>query len=158
LAYLLVREFCQNGWGWIWLSVKPSLPLLGYLPVDATERCTLFSPYSDHPKGLNLLRLHTETSTEREMVADQTAELFTRLHAHMSANMRELIRMGTAARLNWSVRTGVEVTLWELYRFFQEPAFRARVLTSSPKPIRDAFSSDEVRRTTLQAVRSQLRR
>jgi hypothetical protein len=122
--------------------------------------------------------------------ADQVAELFDRLHPVMSGNMRECIRMGALARLQWADRSqamkkgavlnadpigatngeepkGVntaytigdrEVTLWELYRFFQEEAFRSRVLAGAPRPVRDAFSGNEARKTTLQAVRVQLRR
>ncbi|MFZ5823862.1 MAG: hypothetical protein ACOY94_05980 [Bacillota bacterium] len=158
LAYLLARRFCRNGWGWVWLSIKSSLSLLQYLPEEAREQCDLFAPYSDRPRGLNLLRCYTATATERELIADQAAELFDRLHSAMSGNMRELIRMGCLGLLIWADRAGVEVTLWELYRFFQEEAFRAKVLSGAPKPVRDAFSSDEVRRQTLQAVRAQLRR
>lgn len=157
-AYLLARQFCKNGWGWVWISIKSSLPLLQYLPEQARERCDLFAPYSDRPRGLNLLRCYTGTSTERELIADQAAELFDRLHSAMSGNMRELIRMGCLGLLVWADRARVEVTLFELYRFYQEEAFRAKVLAGAPKPIRDAFSSDEVRRQTLQAVRAQLRR
>lgn len=157
-AYLMVREFCRNGWGWIWLSIKSSLSLLQYLPTEARSRCVLFAPYSDNPRGINLLRCYTGTATERELIADQVAELFDRLHPAMSGNMRELIRMGALALLQWAGRVQCEVTLWELYRFFQEDAFRGKVLAASPRPVRDAFSADEARRTTLQAVRVQLRR
>jgi hypothetical protein len=157
-AYLMVREFCCRGWGWIWLSIKSSLPLLQYLPEEARERCILFAPYSDHPRGLNFLRCYTGTATERELLSDQTAELFSRLHPHMSANMRELIRMGALALLQWADREQVEVTLWELYQVFQSEAFRSRVLAGAPKPLRDAFGADEARKQTLQAVRAQLRR
>jgi hypothetical protein len=158
LAYLLVRQFSRQGWGWIWLSIKSSLPLLQYLPPEARERCALFAPYSDHPRGINLLRTYTGTSTERELVADQVAELFDRLHPAMSANMRELIRMGTLALLLWADRHQVTVTLWEAYRFFQEEAFRNQVLATAPKPVRDAFNADEARKATMHAVRVQLRR
>lgn len=158
LAYLLVRQFCERGWGWIWVSIKSSLPLLQYLPPVARERCLLFAPYSANPLGINFLRTYTASSTERELIADQAAELFERLHSAMSGNMRELIRMGTLALLLWADHQKVEVTLWELYRFFQEEAFRGHVLAVAPKPIRDAFSSDEVRKQTIQAVRAQLRR
>jgi hypothetical protein len=72
--------------------------------------------------------------------------------------MRELIRMGTLALIQWSDRERVEPTLWELYLMFQSVAFRSRVLAGAPKPIRDAFSADEARKQTLQAVRVQLRR
>lgn len=157
-AYQLARRFCENGWGWVWISIKSSLPLLSYLPEAAVERCDLFAPYSDRPRGLNLLRCYTGTATERELIADQAAELFDRLHSAMSGNMRELIRMGCLGLLTWAHRERVEVTLWELYRFFQEEAFRAKVLAGAPKPIRDAFSADEARRQTVQAVRAQLRR
>lgn len=157
-AYQLVREFCYKGWGWIWLSIKSSVPILGYLPPEARERCVLFAPYSEHPRGINMLRSYTNTATERELIADQVAELFDRLHPAMSANMRELIRMGALALLQWANRIQVEVTLWELYRFYQEEAFRGQVLAGAPKPVRDAFSGDEVRKATLQAVRVQLRR
>lgn len=158
LAYLLVREFCARDWGWIWLSIKSSLPLLQYLTDEAQERCLLFAPASGNPLGINFLRTYTGTSTERELVADQTAELFDRLHSAMSGNMRELIRMGTLALLGWAQQTETEITLWELYRMFQSEAFREQVLARAPKPIRDAFSSDEVRKQTLQAVKAQLRR
>ncbi|HYF93974.1 MAG TPA: hypothetical protein VD969_17300 [Symbiobacteriaceae bacterium] len=157
-AYLLAHEFCQRGWGWIWISIKSSLPLLSYLPPEAQGRCLLFAPYSDHPLGINFLRTYTNSSTERELIADQAAELFERLHSAMSGNMRELIRMGTLALLLWADHQRIEVTLWELYRFFQEEAFRGKVLATAPKPVRDAFGSDEIRRQTLQAVRAQLRR
>ncbi|MGE5508225.1 MAG: hypothetical protein ACM3RP_07090, partial [Chitinophagales bacterium] len=157
-AYHLVREFCRNGWGWVWISIKSSRSLLEHLPDAARDLCLLFAPYSDHPQGLNFLRTYTGSSTERELLADQTAELFSRLHPHMSANMRELIRMGTLALLLWAAREEVEITLWELYRFFQEEAFRGMVLARAPKPVRDAFGGDDVRRQTLQAVRAQLRR
>lgn len=157
-AYLLAHKFCGNGWGWVWISIKSSLPLLQYLPPQALERCDLFAPYSDRPRGINLLRCYTGTATERELIADQAAELFDRLHSAMSGNMRELIRMGCLGLLAWAHREQAEVTLWELYRFFQEQAFRDKVLAGAPKPIRDAFSADEVRRQTLQAVRAQLRR
>lgn len=157
-AYLQVRSFCDHGWDWVWLSIKSSLPLLQYLPDEARERCLLFAPYSDHPQGINFLRTYTGTNTERELLADQTAELFDRLHGAMSDNMRELMRMGTLALLLWAARRRVEVTLWELYRLFQEEGFRYRVLAKAPKPIRDAFAPDEARRQTLQAVRVQLRR
>lgn len=157
-AYLLARRFCDSGWGWVWISIKSSLPLLQYLPDQACQRTELFAPYSDRPRGLNLLRCYTGTATERELIADQAAELFDRLHSAMSGNMRELIRMGCLGLLYWANRQEVEVTLWELYRFFQEEAFRTKVLATAPKPIRDAFRTDEVRRQTLQAVRAQLRR
>jgi len=157
-AYQLARQFCRYGWGWVWISIKSSLPLLGYLPGEATDRCDLFAPYSERPRGLNLLRCYTKTATERELIADQAAELFDRLHSAMSGNMRELLRMGCLGLLIWADREGVEVTLWELYRFFQEEAFRSRVLAGAPKPVRDAFGSDEIRKQTLQAVRAQLRR
>lgn len=157
-AYLLAHKFCRQGWGWVWISIKSSLPLLAYLPKEAADRCDLFAPYSDRPRGLNLLRCYTGTATERELIADQAAELFDRLHSAMSGNMRELLRMGCLGLLIWADREGVEVTLWELYRFFQEEAFRSRVLAGAPKPVRDAFGSDEVRKQTIQAVRGQLRR
>lgn len=157
-AYLQVRKFCRNGWGWIWLSIKSSLPLLSYLPPEARDRCLLFAPYSDNPRGINLLRCYTGTATERELIADQVAELFDRLHPAMSGNMRECIRMGALALLQWAAGTRSEVTLWELYRFFQEEAFRTKVLAGAPKPVRDAFAGDEARKTTMQAVRVQLRR
>lgn len=157
-AYLLARQFCVHGWGWVWISIKSSLQILQYLPPAALQRCDLFAPYSHRPRGLNLLRCYTGTATERELIADQAAELFDRLHSAMSGNMRELIRMGCLGLLTWAHREQVEVTLWELYRFFQEEAFRAKVLAGAPKPIRDAFGADEVRRQTLQAVRAQLRR
>jgi hypothetical protein len=157
-AYLLIRDFCRHGWGWIWLSIKSSLSLLQYLPPEARERCVLFAPYSDHPRGINLLRTYTRTATERELIADQVAELFDRLHPAMSGNMRELIRMGALALLQWADRVRTEVTLWELYRFFQESVFREKVLAGAPKPVRDAFAGDEARKATLQAVRIQLRR
>jgi hypothetical protein len=46
LAYLMVRKFSEQGWGWIWLSIKSSLPLLPYLPDSAHDRCLVFAPYS----------------------------------------------------------------------------------------------------------------
>lgn len=173
LAYLLVREFCAKGWGWIWLSIKPSIRhdpneparILEYLPEEARDRCILFAPYSDTPKGINFLRCYTSTTQERELLADQTAELFERLHGAMSSNMRELIRMGTLGLLGWADREDVIITLWELYRLFQEAAFRDRVLAQASKPIRDAFSEAEPEgrngrrpNETLLAVRRQLRR
>lgn len=157
-AYQVARRFANQGWGFVWLSIKPSLELLEYLPESARDRCRLFAPHSDNPQGMNLLRCYTGTATERELIADQTAELFDRLHSAMSANMRELIRMGTLALLIWAAEEGHEVTLWELYRLFQEENFRGVVLVAAPKPIRDAFDADEARKTTLQAVRIQLRR
>lgn len=173
-AYQLVREFCRNGWGWIWLSIKPSsrrspaeLPqLLQFLPEEAREKCLLFAPASENPLGINFLKTYTGTSTERELIASQTAELFQRMHSSMSGNMRELIRMGALGLLAWADQEKVTVTLWELYRLFQEPAFRERVLAASSKPIRDAFAEAEPQgrngqrrpNETILAVRRQLRR
>lgn len=173
-AYHLVREFCDRGWGWIWLSIKPSIRrdpaeparILEFLPDVARERCLLFAPYSDSPRGINFLRCYTSTSQERELLADQTAELFERLHGAMSGNMRELIRMGTLGLLGWADREVVTVTLWELYRLFQESTFRDRVMARANKPIRDAFAEAEPEgrngqrrpNETLLAVRRQLRR
>lgn len=173
-AYLKARQFCDNGWGFVWLSIKPSIRtgpddqprVLDYLPDCGRDTVKVFAPYSLHPLGLNFLRTYLKSATERELISDQCAELFSRMHSAMSPNMQELIRMGCKALLTWSDRNGIEVTMWELYRLFQEDGFRGTVLAGADKPVRDAFSEAEPEgrgkkpkpNQTLIAVRVQLRR
>lgn len=173
LAYLLTREFCRQGWGWIWVSIKPLVRrdeddgprLLEYLPPAAVDRCILFAPYSNNPRGLNFLRTYADpgdpgAATEREMVADQTAELFARIHPQISEGMRELIRTGALALLTWAAAAGQEVTLWELFRFFDERAFRETVLDCPDilQPVRSAFDDRTLRSQQVVAVVNLVRR
>lgn len=173
LAYLLTREFCEQGWGWIWVSIKPLIRrddddgprLLEYLPPAAVDRVILFAPYSTHPRGLNFLRTYIDpadpgAATERELLADQTAELFARIHPQMSEGMRELIRAGALALLTWAAATGTEVTLWELFRFFDERAFRETVLDCPDllQPVRSAFDDRTLRSQQVAAVINLVRR
>jgi hypothetical protein len=156
--YGMMSRWASLGWPWISLSCKSTAKVLAYLPPRAEGNTIVVQPDSQRPIGLDLMRCYTDSPVERELVADQVAELYERLHPQMSALMRETIRLAMLALLTWAGRRGVQVTPWELYRLFTDQRFREVVLAEAPSPIRDGLEGDDVRQVTIQAVIAQLRR
>lgn len=157
-VYRMVWRWASLGWPWILMSCKSTIEVLQYLPERAIGRTTVIQPDGPRPIGIDLMRLYTHTAQERELVADQVAELYSRLHSAMSDIMREVIRLGCLALLRWASEEGVQVSPYEIYRLFQDGRFRERVLANAPGPIRDGLDPESVRPQTWQAVTTQLRR
>ena len=158
-AMLKVREWQRRGWGWCWLSIKGGRSLLPYLRETAADTIDLVSPISPNPRGINMLRLATDSPAEREQLADQTAEILDRLHPTTSDLMREMTRLGTLAVLEYGRATGREVSLLDLYRFFENEGDRQCVLSHvRVPPVLQAFRGSPSVVRTLEAVQRQVRR
>lgn len=158
LLYVLIREWATQRRPWLYMSTKSTLSLLPFLPPEAVGNTTVVQPDGPNPIGVDFFRCYTGTPQERELVADQVAELFCRLHPAMSAIMRETLRLAALALLTWAHQEQKKVSFWELYRLFTQQSFRSKVLGSVSGPIRDGLEGDDVREATLAAVTVQLRR
>lgn len=133
--------------------------MLPFIPRTAIDTVDLIAPSSVRPRGINMLQLTTDLPSEREQVADQLAEVVDRLHPATSDLMREAIRLGTLAVLEYGVATRREVSLLDLYIFFSQEDRREEMLRHiKVPPVRQAFASESINSKTLEAVQRQIRR
>jgi hypothetical protein len=115
-------------------------------------------PYGNNPLGVNMLRTYTDSSSERELIADSVVTLFKRLFENIGDNMEGIIYAGTMALLFYAHVNKVKVSLWELYNFLNDSNFRQKVLNDVANPvIKDTFVEIE-KESSQQSLKALLRR
>lgn len=159
LALGQIRRYQARGHGGVWLSAKGGGAVLTRVRPEASVRMLLLDPLSRKPWGINLFRLYSGRSEERERIAGHVVTLFRRLYPQLSEGMGELLRMGTQALLTYSHTTGALVALPHLYALFYFEPFRREVLATVRNPVlHHAFHEDQAEPRTMAAVLRQLRR
>lgn len=132
-TYLAMTMFSwdlKKGYGALWLSTQgiKNSDLLNYIPKNRVNDVILLRPYASRSRGINLLRLYTNTKLEMSLVTDSVVVLFKRLFDYFGDNMEGVLTAATLAVLEYSVNSGVKVSLWDLYKFLSDDNFRGEVI------------------------------
>lgn len=143
-----------HGDGGLYVSTHGAWDLLNFIHPTNVKRAWVISPSKRRGIGINLMQRYTDTPAERILIADHVTSLFKRLYERSwGDNIEDLIYGACVAVLEASEDFSEQATIYDVYRFLQNPLEQAHVLKRvRNQVIRDAFENP-VESSLLAAVR-----